>query len=150
MTAPHDKASHRTTPSETGTAIIAIGLIVVLGAFVVWSSPTWALSEALRQNSEFEVSRIGAASVEPSNSPRPQLVGYGPFNCTAQDVADQAGDWHRMTSGNAGRWMVHCAGHNATLAVHRASPGRQGKVFIDIGANKGVGMTSWQLPVVPR
>ena len=68
-----------------------------------------------------------------------EVTGYGPFNCTAQDVIDQASDWRKMTSNSDGRWMVHCAGHNATLAVHRVSPGRQGKVFIDIGANKGVG-----------
>lgn len=67
-----------------------------------------------------------------------ELAGYGPFNCTAQDINDQAGDWARMTASNTGRWAVHCAGNNVSRAVHRVSPSRLGKVFLDIGANKGV------------
>lgn len=31
-----------------------------------------------------------------------------------------------------------CGSHDLMLAVHQASPVRQGKVVVDIGANKGV------------
>ena len=66
-----------------------------------------------------------------------QHPGVGSYNCSAEDIELQATTWRRMLSESKTRWQIHCAGPNVTRALHASSPGRLGKIFVDIGANKG-------------
>jgi hypothetical protein len=135
------KAPAASAPSASTSATFAIGFLVILGVFVVYSSPTWKLSESIRETGAVSVTSSGPDAAPPAEAAparRLDVPGYGPYNCSAQDINDQAHDWGRTTGNNKGRWTVHCAGNNATDAIHAVSPGRKGKVFVDIGANKGV------------
>jgi hypothetical protein len=68
----------------------------------------------------------------------PQVEGIDPYTCTAEDIRDQQEFWRSNTASNQQRWSVHCGGHNTSTAIFENSPSRKGKVFVNIGANKGV------------
>lgn len=67
----------------------------------------------------------------------PQVEGIDPYTCTAEDIRDQQEFWRSNTASNQQRWSVHCGGHNTSTAIFENSPSRKGKVFVNIGANKG-------------
>ena len=59
------------------------------------------------------------------------------FTCSSKQIEDQRASFVELT---APGWYSACEGHNTLKALHEASPGRCGKVFIDVGANKGVSL----------
>ena len=180
-TAPRtDVGPKKSTPYVTSaTVFMSLGFLVVVGAFVIYTSPTWALGAAIKKGKSHKqknsIRRTAGSKERPDEGARrdessswisvlndwglnfglgamtddgsfdelgmwygEELAGYGPFNCSAQDITDQQQDWVSSTHSNQGRWAVHCAGNNATESIHRVSPSRLGKVFVDIGANEGV------------
>jgi hypothetical protein len=156
---------------SASTVLLSLGFLVLIGAFVVYTSPTWALGKFIgaRKNALRKGKVSIQRKVEVVPEPEPEtwldqlgfggdwglnfgdddaefysdddafgeggfanLPGYGPYNCSAEDIKEQAADFQQF--GLKDRWSLHCAGNNASQAIFYASPSRLGKVFVDIGA----------------
>ncbi len=158
---------------SASTVLLSLGFLLLIGTFVVYTSPTWALGKFIGQHKS--ALRKGKSSiqrkVEVHDHPEPEqetwldqlgfggdwgvnfgdddadfyddnpfsggdngffnLPGYGPYNCSADDIKDQVKDFSDFALTN--RWSLHCAGNNASQAIFYVSPSRLGKVFLDIG-----------------
>ena len=139
-----------------GIVLGSLVFIAIVGSFYILTSPAWSMNSLLDDKAKRIVSIRTPADVaswlfhwdwsefaeeRPPDDGRftdtERRPGVGPYNCTPDDVELQATTWRRMTSASDSRWQIHCAGGNVSRALHLSSPGRLGKVFLDIGANKG-------------
>lgn len=63
------------------------------------------------------------------------------YTCSAENIEAQRVSFAALADPG---WYGGCHGHDVLRAIHSISPGRCGKVLIDVGANKGVGSSgSW-------
>lgn len=139
-----------------GVVLGSLAFIAIVGSFYILTSPAWSMNSLLDDKAKRIVSIRTPADVaswlfhwdwsefveeHPPDDGRftdtERRPGVGPYNCTSDDIELQATTWRRMTSASDTRWQIHCAGGNVSRALHLSSPGRLGKVFVDIGANKG-------------
>lgn len=136
--------------------LLSLSLLVCIGAAILLTSPAWGMNSLLSDRAKPVVSIRTPADVaswlfdwewtsfvtdrppdESHFADAEQHSGVSPYNCSAEDIELQATTWRRMLSESKTRWQIHCAGPNVTRALHASSPGRLGKIFVDIGANKG-------------
>lgn len=136
--------------------LLSLAFLVCVGVSMLLTSPAWRMNSLTNDRAKSVVSIRTPADVaswlfdwdwnsfvtdrppdENHFADAEQRPGVGPYNCSAEDIELQATTWRRMISESRTRWQIHCAGSNVTRALHRSSPGRLGKIFVDIGANKG-------------
>ena len=148
-------------PASAGIVVISLAVLIVVGLYALYASPAWSMNSLL-ENRTKQVSSVRTPAdvaswlfnwdwsqfLEENISPHEgrfaeveRRPGFGPYNCSVEDIELQATKWKEMTSASETRWKIHCAGSSVALALHKSSPGRLGKVFVDIGANKGCVMT---------
>lgn len=122
-----------------------LGLLLTAVSLIVWLY--WGVDgrilSTVRRTIETQPRSSSSASVRRTTQTQPrirdQTVVLPPYNCTAEEIAQaNASEWfkdlYRREDMRNGLW---CAGDWVMDAIHELDPSRIGKVFLNIGANKG-------------
>jgi hypothetical protein len=124
-----------TAPVWPAWKIVLLATSIVV-TFVV-SRAVFLSDNASSLMSKFNLSRN---NVEDLRSDTPKLDELNLlesrwYDCSAENIEAQRVSFAALADPG---WYGGCHGHDVLKAIHRVSPGRCGKVLIDVGANKGV------------